>query len=250
MNNYNFPVELQPIMTLNPTQGTDVIKGKLAVVRQDSGETLGIVSNKYGLLKHETVIDNFRKVLDNIKYQEKIEIVKNGAYMFATYKLTNEKIEIVKGDIVNLQFIIKNSYNGTNSLQVSLGAFRLICSNGMVIGKEFFNFSQRHIGALDILSFTNRIPQLSSQFKNTLPIMQTMDKQKIENPDELFKNKILPKYINEEAKKIYEKSENNTVWEFYNSLTATITYKLRKQNPFAEIYFGKLAWEYAVSIIK
>ena len=139
---YDFPVELQPIYLTDQK----VIDKKKAVVRTDTNEPLGIVSDDYGLVKHSTVIDSFREAGREYGVEEKITLARNGAQLF--YQMTFPKIEmeVQKGDIVRMMMIAKNSYNGMNSLQVIFGAFRLVCSNGMILGTQFISFNYKHIG--------------------------------------------------------------------------------------------------------
>lgn len=249
MNNYNFPVTLTPIISEISNQQ---IPNRSAVLRTDTNKVLGIVSGKYELLKHETVVDSFREALVGEVVQEKISMKNDGAYLFASYKLENHILEVQKGDLVSLQFIVKNSYNGTNSLQIIVGAFRLVCENGMIIGKEFFSFSQKHIvgNGIEIDVLKKNIGQLTEQFKNTLPVMQKMTKKLPVGSSPLFENEkiYLPKYILELAKESYFSSDL-TVWSYYNSLTAAITHSMKKENPAAQIDLGKNAWELALKQI-
>ncbi|HKZ45539.1 MAG TPA: DUF932 domain-containing protein [archaeon] len=251
---YNFPVELQPVMTLNPTKGSDIIGGRLAVVRQDNGATLGIVSDKYELLRHGQVIDAFRNALSNVNHEEKIQIANEGSSLFATYKLPGKTIEVRKGDLVSLQFVVKNSYNGTNALQIMLGAFRLVCTNGMTIGRQFFSFSQKHIGSnggVSIEIIKEKVEFLTDQFSKVLPYMQEMSRHELSNSsEELFnlENEPLPKYLVNVARELYEKDKDYTRWGFYNGLTNAITHSMKHESPAAALNYGKLAWELAQRI--
>ena len=245
-NEYNFPVELTPIKT----NGV-LIPKKSAVYRADTKQPIGIVSNKYELLKHSIVIDSFRSCLKKTEVDEKIEVLNNGANLFATYTMKKIKVEVTKEDIVSLQFIVKNSYDGSNSLQISLGAFRLVCSNGMIIGKQFFSYSQRHIGSknqtIDVNVLQQNITTLVDQFKDTLPIFRKMNRTKVStDAKKLFdkESSNLPAYLLKEAEKQYAESKHN-VWDYYNSLTSAISHNLKKESPTTTIYCGKVAWEMA-----
>ena len=54
------------------------------------------------------------------------------------------KIEISKGDMMNPEIIIKNSYDGTSQVHILSGAFRLVCSNGMIIGTTIDKYNYKH----------------------------------------------------------------------------------------------------------
>lgn len=255
---YDFGVDLQPIMTLNPVNGgSDLIDRKKAVVRQDNGAVLGVVSDKYQLLKHADVIDSFRTALDGVDYDEKIQVAKGGAQLFATYRLNGVKLEVAKGDLVSLQFIVKNSYDGTNALQIMLGAYRLVCTNGMVVGKQFFSFSQKHFGndvSVKIETIREKVGMLRSQFGDTLPHLQEMSRTSMLGlSNEEIEKKIgakLPKYLIEEVKTRFSEDGDHTLWGFYNAMTSAISHNLKRESPISTINFGKAAWSIASKELK
>ncbi len=120
------------------------VEGHKAIVNPDSGHVYDIVSDKYKLVKHEEVIENVEEVLvkDNqmgpwdkstIFYQE-------GARMRTTYKFPGVSLPVQKGDYVNPTIEVLNSYDRSIRHIIMLGAFRLVCTNGMVVGKKFMQF--------------------------------------------------------------------------------------------------------------
>lgn len=259
---YNFPVELKPVFISGKKDSYVEIPRKKAVVRTDINSTLGVVSNKYSLVSHEEVVNGFRNALKKTDYTEKIEMARNGAFLFATYRLNSEKFEVQKGDVVSLQFVVKNSYDGMNSLQVMFGAFRLVCSNGMILGKEMFTYTKKHMGSESSLNkdfLIERITLLAEQFHQVAPIMQTMSRTKITTTqeDRIFNPKQvhLPTYLLTQAQERYSKEKDTTVWGYYNALTASITHGLRTRegaliNPQMYIKYGKVAWKSAQQLIK
>lgn len=253
--NYDFPVRLQNVFT-QKSEDADYndITGRRAVVRQDSGAMLGIVSDKYELLKHGDVINAFRNALKDVEFKETIAVMNGGATLFATYSLPAHTVEVKKGDLVSLQFVVKNSYNGANALQMMLGAYRLVCTNGMTIGKQFFSYSQKHIGSasgIQIGVIQQKVALLTEQFGKTLPLLQEMSNHALTaSSEELFTKELIPfpKYLLESAKESYDKDGDNTRWGLYNGLTNAITHSMKKENPDAAIGYGKLAWEIAQTI--
>jgi len=176
MNNYQFAVREQEIFTdnLENFHRDIAIPKRKVIIREDNNNILGVVSSKYGLLKHEDVINAFEQALVGIEHQRMIKLNESGSSMFATFKLDNIKGEVEKGDFVSLQFVVKNSYDGSNALQVILGAFRLVCSNGLIVGKQLFTYSQRHIGSgseIQITILKEKINFLIAQFQNTIPLL-------------------------------------------------------------------------------
>lgn len=248
-SSYDFPVAKESVY-IEGEYNDKEIRGKKAVVRVDTGEVLGIVSDKYEIIKHADVVDAFRQSLAGRDFSESIRVTKKGAHLFATYRLNAEKVEVKKGDLVSLQFVVKNSYDGTNTLQISLGAYRLVCTNGMVIGKRFFGYTQRHIGSnvgIDIGKLEEKLGVLVSQFHNTLPIMQRMIETPIKENSVQYDPSMarLPEYILKEASEEYQRSGEQTVWGYYNSLTYAITHKMKRSSPQAQIEYGRIAWDLA-----
>lgn len=258
-NDYNFPVEMQPIFLQDGKQ----IANRQAVVRTDTMESLGIVSHAYGLVKHSTVIDSLREAGKEYGVKEKISLVNNGANLFYEMQFPKVQAEVSKGDILRLVMIAKNSYNGANTLQMIFGALRLVCLNGMVIGTNFMQFNFRHIGNVRGLADMNPIEgeiieQYSDTYKNyvkqfvgKVPEMTAMTKASIPNNTDLFdpESTKMPKYLLEEAQASFEQQNGNTVWDYYNSLTYAITHKSKSENPGNAIYYGTKAWDLAEKLL-
>jgi hypothetical protein len=251
---YDFPVELQPVFLSNG----DEIKNRKAVVRTDTMNTLGIVSNDYGLVLHKTVIDSFREAGKDYNVSEKISLRGDGAYLFYQMTFPSVEMEIKKGDIVRMMMIAKNSYNAMNSLQVIFGAFRLVCANGMIIGTRFLSFNFRHVGNVGGLNSMFMVEEYKQAYKNyvsmfgeRMPQIQEMARSEIDfnylDAEGLFQPEQvkLPQYLLDEAKLSFRTGNDNTVWGYYNSLTYAITHKMKTSNPQLAINYGVEAWKAA-----
>lgn len=47
---------------------------------------------------------------------------------------------------IKLQLLINNSFDATSAFKMKLGFFRMVCSNGLVVGTMYEEFSHRHTG--------------------------------------------------------------------------------------------------------
>ena len=251
--NYDFPVEFAPVFTTGTLAGKEIkiaMPKKLAVVRTDTNQSLGIVSDKYAFLKHSDVVDGFRKALAGQEFTESINLQRDGAQLYAKYTLKGVSADVQKGDLVGMQLTARNSYDGSAQLHLSLGAMRLVCKNGMVMTKNFVEFSHKHIGTaltLDVAEVKSNIEMMMARFKESIPHMQNMSRTNLHKAeDELFnKNLKIPTYLLEEAKESFKTNGDSTVWGFYNALTFAITHKMRKEAPALATYYGQLAWSAA-----
>lgn len=68
--------------------------------------------------------------------------------------------------------LFMNSHDGSRSAQVLVGAFRLVCSNGLVVGSTIARERARHAGDA-AAELVERMRQLS---RNTLPMFQSIER--------------------------------------------------------------------------
>lgn len=244
-HNYDFPVEMTPI-----SAGGIDIPDRFAIIRQDTKTPLGVVSDKYSIITHSDVIKGMRDALDSRKFDESVELTKDGAQLFATYTLRDMEEEVAKNDVVGMQLTVKNSYDGSSPVQMSLGALRLVCENGMTLSKSFMNFTQRHIGEVnkpEIHEMREKISLYTSQFGDLVPTMNEMTKTQIKPDKKLFDKKEtrFPSYLLNVAEHEFKGKKDETVWGYYNSLTYAITHKMRKDSPHSRSYLTDRAWTLA-----
>ena len=112
-----------------------------------------IVSPGYQLVKHEDAIETVIQAIDKSpefgKYDIETDIFGGGGKMKTKITFPDVKYNIGKGDPINPTIDIKNSYDTGWQYEVRFGAFRLICSNGLVIGKSFAFYVKKHTQSLD-----------------------------------------------------------------------------------------------------
>lgn len=249
-NSYDFPVEFRSIVT-HP--GNLVIKNRQAVVRTDTNLPIGVVSKKYALVTHAEVVKTFRKALGK-KVNENIRLTHDGARMHYEVILPDVTVKIDSGDEVAMRLVVENSYDGSHKLQIIFGAFRFVCSNGMIIGRKFLSINRRHVGEvmLNVDQVQKQVSILTEVFRKEGATMQEMASTRlIPSPEEFFNPKSLrlPAYLTKLARESYEQ-EGSTVWDAYNALTAVITRGMKKESPEAAISFGQHAWTGATALLK
>lgn len=246
-SDYDFPVELQRITT----QSSNIaIPNRLAVVRTDTLETIGVVSKKYSLLPHAEVIDTLRETLKGQTVEEKILLTHHGARMHLEITLPDITLKI-DGDEIAMRLVVSNSYDGSRKVNIAFGAYRLVCSNGMIVGRKLLSLAQRHVGeiSLEVKQTRKQMTMLTELFKATAPTMQKMANKPLSKPKKFFDPKTLhiPAYLTTIARGEFKKVEDGTVWDAYNALTYAITHKMKKNNPELATTLGKNAWTAATA---
>lgn len=255
MNTYNqkydFPVKISEIKA-----DDIVIPSRYAVIRTDTNEPLGIISDKYQLVSHKLVIDSFRQALIKTKmdFEENISLSSNGAYLNAKYNFPDRKDEIAEGDYISMQIWLENSYDTTTSIKFILGALRLACANGLIIAERFTSYSQKHTQQFLVSEMTNEIVILGDYFnKKIIPQMREMSQVKIsqEMSEKNFRKyevrKTFPLWLIDEAREKYQKEKNN-LWEYYNSFTYAIRDSSGRIGIKNQIQYSKKAWHEAIKL--
>ena len=120
-----------------------------AIVNPEIGKVYSIVSKDYKLIRHEDAIQRIESTIDeNLelgKYITSTKFYNDGGRMRRTYRFYEKAVEIKKGDKVNPELHLFNSYDTTWPFIVLIGAFRFVCANGLVVGDKYLYLRKRHV---------------------------------------------------------------------------------------------------------
>ena len=109
------------------------------------------VSNKYLFVNTETIIDDLEVLgWKPVKVAQRKARKENGT-IFSKHMVSFQNPDIMikgkDGDDAFPRIILTNSHDGMQSFKFSVGIFRLVCSNGLVIADEkFSDFKIKHKG--------------------------------------------------------------------------------------------------------
>jgi hypothetical protein len=232
-----------------------------AVRNVETDEVFDIVSPKYKLVKHEKVLENVEEVLETNKefghYERSVLLYKSGARMRTKYRFPDTEVVVKfrgKNDIMNPTLEVFNSYDRSIKHTVMLGAFRLICTNGAVVGETFAKYKKRHmpdlyledvqsalkdgIGAIETQQqqwqeWTD-VPLLPEKFEEVEKKLDLNNKETgllLEEP-EMSTNATLDRWLalNEMGGKWAEEArEYLDMWTFYNILTQFTTHRIKSE---------------------
>lgn len=90
------------------------------------------------------------------------------------FRSTDERFKLPNGDF--LEIVVLNSHDGTTAFRLSLGIYRLVCSNGLVVGRDVVPpVSIRHIGyaASYVKTAIATLLAQADTIKNTVAKLQT-----------------------------------------------------------------------------
>lgn len=170
----DYKVALQPLVVLNPDIQKEVIKGrvmplqisnaiipgKMATIRLDTYEYLGIVSDTYGVVQNEDAF-KFIDTLVTGKFTdyghtpiiECAGVLGRGERVFITAKFPEDIILDNKGnDRVEMYVVFTTSHDGSGSVHCMVTPIRVVCNNTL-------NFALKHNSGMISWKHTKNIMQ-------------------------------------------------------------------------------------------
>ena len=136
------------------------------------------VSKKYLFVNTETIIDDLEKLGWLPVQAAERKSRKQGGTIFSKHMVAfqNPEIKITSkdGDDAYPRILLTNSHDGMQAFKFSVGIFRLVCSNGLVVADEnFSDFKIKHKGyTFDELR--NVVRQAVEDLPNRVQVMNDM----------------------------------------------------------------------------
>ena len=243
---YDFPVEMQELYTRDQKRA-----GFWGTRRTDTGQVLGVTSDKYGLLLNTDLVKTVDEVLTNkgLDYERQITVARDGATMYGRYEFPNELRKVQKvGDEMGMRITIRNSYDRTSFAGLELGMLRLVCTNGMKAMRRAFGFNQKHSRKLSLDGVSEAIDRAVKAFDEVggeftklseVPVSDTIGDYVLKN---LTSDKILSEKLREEIVKVwlnppFQEDKKRNLYNLYNATTQHLTTDVAPQR-----------WEYAQKV--
>ena len=205
------------------------------------------LSKKYLFVNTETIIDDLNKLgwLPVQAAQRKSR--KEGGTIFSKHMIAfqNPEIKITSGDGDDAypRILLTNSHDGMQAFKFSVGIYRMVCSNGLVVAdEEFSDFKIKHKG-YTFSELRNVVKQAVEDLPNKVQIMNDMkskiltqeEKNKLALDAMLIRANITPgsekaKAFNYDAETIEdildpkrEEDKGNDLWRVFNVVQEKIT---------------------------
>lgn len=139
----------------------------------------GTLSNKYKLVPTKSLADKFKSMGFVVaQYSEKsVRNAKRQGYQKHQVRLEHPTLLTSSHSDVKLQLVITNSHDGSSSFSVRLGIYRLVCSNGLMVGRDFEAIRLRHTGSIieqvdeaveRMVAQTKKLDQMIEKMKNRI----------------------------------------------------------------------------------
>jgi len=136
------------------------------------------VSDKYLFVNSETIIDDLAKLgWLPVQAAQRASIKKEGTIFskhMVAFQNPNIKITSQDGDDAYPRILLTNSHDGMQAFKFSVGIFRMVCSNGLVVADEqFSDFKIKHKG-YTFGELRNVVKQAVEDLPNRVQVMNDM----------------------------------------------------------------------------
>ena len=236
-----FPVK-EAGVTFDTPQGDMPTDYKL-IVRKDTNKILSCMTNDYKLITNKQVMSKALPALDARNAQlVEYDSFGQGARSQWKFRIPDIKVKIDNDDYVNPEIIIKNSYDGSTEVKAYGGAFRLVCSNGLVIGYALGKGAGiRHIGdntEEDVKEIVEKIIyQVTEIFDKDFPKLVNT---KVYSPHVSEVIKLFPETVMKDLVNKLIISNPQSYWDLLNACTFIATHKMKRQNEATHKLEGKI----------
>ncbi len=201
-----------------------------AIVEQDTGRIISVVGSGYNLVQNVDIIPQYeeaihRSNLNTEGMSRDIQYSHDGARTVVTYRFPAHRIAVQEGDEMDLMITVLNSYDGSWKFMSMVGAFRLLCTNGQIIGDSFSSYYGKHTKSLDVDYAINKLENaLEVYLKNAeLWKQYTTSKVTIAQAHNILlslsngNKKMFKELEGTYQKYVFEMGHN--LWAVYNTLT-------------------------------
>ena len=238
---YNFPVELQPVFT---EEGNEIQNHK-CVVRTDTGDTLGLHGNQYRIIPHDDVVNS---IIDGVKaanlstdYEVNVSVIDNGRKIRGEIVFGDIIQQPSVGDIIKYRISFFNSYDGSWAFAQQANALRLWCLNGCTTPDLIARSRFKHTASVDVLGSADKVISGADHFMNRAEEWQSWMKSQLNDDQaENFFRSTLCKVTTKQkqVEKTNERQLENLIsgwqdeirllgrnkWALYNCLTSWATH--------------------------
>lgn len=230
-NPANFAVTLRPVF-YEDGSGSREIPERRAIVREDTGRALAVVSDRYALVPHSRILDTIERAIKPLavgQVPRGIYVDRGGARMRALFKFPSLASSVLRGDEICPCIQVRNTYDGTARIAVHIGAFRFVCTNLAVGGGGAFagGFLSVHTGEIPIEKMAEQLSDYLTRFDRIMALYRRWS----EEPMDLL---ALEPILRQSLQGRFEKLQAEVltaaparVFDAYNRLTHYATHKMR-----------------------
>jgi hypothetical protein len=227
----NFPVTLKPLFR-SSLGSLQEVPHRMAVVREDTDDTLAVVSDRYTLVPHDRILDLVQDAiapLDVGPVPRGVYVDRKGARMQAIFKFPALAQPVRHKDDICPCLKVRNTYDGTSRIAVHIGAFRFVCTNLAVGGGGVFagGFMSVHAGTIRLEEVGAQLASYLKDFDEIVALYRSWAETSVSHEAVLSILEALPTRARESISDEVTRKGVSTVFEAYNAATYYATHQAR-----------------------
>lgn len=247
-NDYDFPVEMQPIFD---RLGNEIPDQK-CIMRTDNNEVLGVHGSRYQIVKHDDVVNSLMDAMKaaNISgdYTTKFSVIEGGRKLRGEILFNDLTVEPKVGDYVKFRISFFNSYDASWSFSQAADGLRLFCLNGCTRPDHAAVSKFKHTQSINIEGSAAKMMIGLRAFQEQPDLWRSWMSQKVTTDmvETFFKATIAKSYTNQtQVTKTNEKQLEKLLsiwgteadqlgsnkWALYNAMTYWASHTSDLKNP-------------------
>ena len=228
MKNYLYFNVLEAPVSAN-SQGEVLTTDKYkALIREDTGDILGIVGSQYFVIQNKPLYDAIDQVVEAAdvgSYKVRNHALRQGDTVMREYIFNDISTPSLKTSMANIRFrIIALNGFGTIPVKIMTGGIDFYCLNGMLLGENIHVSIRRHTRMFDLLFTVDQIKEAIETFRKQGEEWRKWQKMPVsimkvdEFIDQTFGSKRLIDALKDRCKVEYADRGQN-LWAVYSGLT-------------------------------
>jgi hypothetical protein len=172
-----------------------------------------------------------------------VSLLNTGALMRTIVTFPDAEYEVRKGEPVNPQANLFNSYDGSKRLLSQFGARELVCKNGLIAFKVRASIGQKHRLNIDVGYITSEITSGMKQFSEQVGLWSQWAKKELKEPEwievwdalpfgERYREQLLdtPRTMDRKTIRGMITDGSVNVWDAHSIITQFITHDIDSGN--------------------
>jgi hypothetical protein len=227
----DFPVGLEPVF-YRRDGSIEPVPNRVAVVRQDTGQALAVVSDRYTLVPHQRILDIVEEAIAPLgvgPVPRGIYVDRAGARMRALFKFPALAQPVLGGDEICPCLKVQNTYDGTSRVAIHIGAFRFVCTNLAVGGGGVFagGFMSVHAGEIPIDRVAEQLAGYLKGFDGIVRLYAHWATQPMGQDSVSAILEAMPKRVALRLQEAVGRHQSPTAYDAYNAATWLATHHMR-----------------------
>jgi len=208
----------------------EIVAPRHKAIVDSNGRLISVVGKNYNLVQNRDIIPQYedaimRSNLDTNGIQRNIQYSHSGARTVVDYTFPSHRVAITDGDELDLKISVLNSYDGSWKFMSMVGAFRLLCTNGQIIGNSFSSYYGKHTKSLNVGDAIRKLETALDVYLHNVELWKQYPTTKLSIKDA---NRILLNLAGDNDKLMellhstylkYVHQMGQNLWALYNAMT-------------------------------